>query len=279
MKIKLHPLTPILILFLSVSSSAFGQKKTIQLKGKVQNLTNDVSDVLVVNLSTEESTITNTEGFFTLEAKAGDTIQFTAVQYITKKIIVNDATINQNMILINLVENIIKLKEVTVMPHSLTGNIAIDMERINVKPVVTSSSSKLPNSNLGVITHSERLLFEADRGKFVTGGLRLDTISLFPIVGLYMDINVHKTLNYISGRTKTLKNRVSLDKNIKMETEIVNMFPKTTISQEFGIPLKNIDGFLTFCLSQDDFSGLSDMGNTIEIWNYLKSKSQEFKKR
>ncbi|TXN37161.1 hypothetical protein FVB32_02400 [Flagellimonas hymeniacidonis] len=279
MKIKLHPLTPILILFLSVSSSAFGQKKTIQLKGKVQNLTNDVSDVLVVNLSTEESTITNTEGFFTLEAKAGDTIQFTAVQYITKKIIVNDATINQNMILINLVENIIKLKEVTVMPHSLTGNIAIDMERINVKPVVTSSSSKLPNSNLGVITHSERLLFEADRGKFVTGGVRLDTISLFPIVGLYMDINVHKTLNYISGRTKTLKNRVSLDKNIKMETEIVNMFPKTTISQEFGIPLKNIDGFLTFCLSQDDFSGLSDMGNTIEIWNYLKSKSQEFKKR
>ncbi len=279
MKIKLHPLTPILILFLSVSSSAFGQKKTILLKGKVQNLNNDVSDVLVVNLSTEESTITNTEGFFTLEAKAGDTIQFTAVQYITKKIIVNDATINQNMILINLVENIIKLKEVTVMPHSLTGNIAIDMERINVKPVVTSSSSKLPNSNLEVMTHSERLLYEADRGNFVTGGVRLDTISLFPIVGLYMDINVHKTLNYISGRTKTLKNRVSLDKNIKMETEIVNMFPKTTISQEFGIPLKNIDGFLTFCLSQDDFSGLSDMGNTIEIWNYLKSKSQEFKKR
>ncbi|PWL37681.1 hypothetical protein DKG77_15390 [Flagellimonas aquimarina] len=277
MKIRLRLLTPILILFFSVSHSGFGQEKIVNLTGKVQSLSNDVSDVLVINLTTKKTTITNNEGIFSLEVKLNDSIQFTAVQYLTKKIMVTNTILNTNMMLIHLVDNIVKLDEVTVMPYNLTGNVDLDMKRIEVKPITTASSLKLPNSNVPVMTHTERLLLEADRGKFVKGGVQLDTLFFFPIVGLYIDINVHKTLNYISGRTKTLKDMVSRDKNIKMENEIIQMFSKKNISEESGIPLEHIDGFLTFCLSQKDFAHVSNMANSFEVWEYLMNKSDEFK--
>jgi len=278
MKIKLQSLTPILILFFSVSHSGFGQEKTVILTGKVQSLSNDVSDVLVINLSSQKSTITNGEGVFSIEAKLNDSIQFNAVQYLTKKIMVTNTILNTSLILIHLVDNIVKLDGVTVMPYSLSGNIDLDIKRIGNGPVATSSSLKLPNSNVQVITHKERLLLEADRGNFIKGGIQLDTLFFFPFVGLYMDLNVHKTLNYISGRTKKLKEIVSVDEDIKMEKEIINMFSKKTISEESGIPLENIDGFLTFCISQEDFSNLSSAGNSFEVWKYLMAKSEEFKR-
>lgn len=277
MKIRLPFLTPILILFFSHSHSGFGQEKIVTLNGKVQSLTNDVSNVLVVNLTTKKSTITTSEGMFTIEAKLNDTIQFTAVQYISRKIIVTDTILNTDLIRVYLTDNIVKLDEVTVMPYNLTGNIDFDMKRLEVKPIATSSSLGLPNSSVQIMTHTERLLLEADRGKFVKAGVQLDTLFLFPMVGLYIDINVHKTLNYISGRTKTLKDMVSRDKNIQMENEITQMFSKKDLSEESGIPLENIDGFLTFCLSQKDFSNVSNMVNSFEIWEYLMTKSDEFK--
>nr|WP_298927368.1 hypothetical protein [uncultured Allomuricauda sp.] len=278
MKIKLRFLTLILVLLFSFSYSGFGQETIVTLNGKVKSSSNDVSDVLVVNLSSQKSTITNNEGAFSIEAKLNDSIQFTAVQYLTKKIMVTNTILNTSLMLIHLVDNIVKLDEVTVMPYSLSGNIDLDIKRIGNGPVTTASSLKLPNSNVQVITHKERLLLEADRGKFIKGGIQLDTLFFFPIVGLYMNLNVHKTLNYISGRTKKLKEIVSVDEDIKMEKKIISMFSKKTISEESGIPLENIDGFLTFCISQEDFSNLSSAGNSFEVWKYLMAKSEEFKR-
>ena len=49
------------------------------------------------------------------------------------------------------------------------------------------------------------------------------------------------------------------------------------MSESFDIPLENIDMFLTYCSFQEDFSNLSQSMNNVEIWNYLKRKSVEFK--
>ena len=54
---------------------------------------------------------------------------------------------------------------------------------------------------------------------------------------------------------------------------------KKTISESFNIPETNIDGFLTYCLAQPDFSELLQAGNSMIIWNYLRKKSDEFKEK
>jgi hypothetical protein len=195
-----------------------------------------------------------------------DSIQFTAVQYLTKNIIITDAIFDQKTILVNLVESIINLNEVTVTPYNLSGNLNLDMERLNIEPTVNSSTLGLTNADLEIMTQSERLLLEADRGKYVH------------YYGIALVINTHKILNKLSGRTKTLEDMVARDENMELENEIISKFSKQSMSESFDIQQNNIDGFLVFCLSQTDFTKLSKASSTEVIWEYFKVKSIEFKK-
>ena len=187
------------------------------------------------------------------------------MQYLTKEIIITDTILNENILILNLIDNVIHLEEVTVTPYNLTGKIDLDIERLGIKPMVTSSKLGLQNANIDPMTQSERLLLEADRGKYVY------------YYGIALVINTHKVMNKVSGRTKSFEDMLARDKNMELEKEIIAKFSKETISDGLGIPLKDIDGFLTYCLSQKDFSELSDAENTMEIWDYLKIKSVEFK--
>ncbi len=256
----------LLLLFILLASHAvFCQENTKNINGRVKSLKNDVSNVLIINLNTKKSTITDSLGLFTIEAKLRDSIRFTAVQYLTKKIIITETIFNNKSITVNLSQNVINLNEVTVTPYNLTGKIDLDIERLGIEPVVTSSSLGLPNADVEVMTQSERLLIEADRGKYAY------------YYGLTIVINTHKIMNKVSGRTKSFEEMVARDENMAMEKEIIAKFSKKTMSENFDIPETDIDGFLTYCLSQKDFSELSNAGSTAEVWEYLKAKSIEFK--
>ncbi len=263
-----------------MSHTGSSQENTTLLNGRVKNLNNDVSNILIVNLNSKKTTITDTLGLFTIEVKLRDFIRFTAVQYLTKGIIITDTIFNQNSVVVNLVENVINLNEVTLIPYNLTGKIDLDIERLGIKPVVTSSSLGLPNADVEVMTQSERLLLEADRGKyarFMTLEEKMKHPNILRFLTIGVIINTHKIMNRASGRTKSFEEMVARDENMAMEKEIIAKFSKKTMSENFDIPEASIDAFLTYCLFQTDFSELSNARNTVEVWEYLKTKSIEFK--
>ncbi|MBS9463491.1 hypothetical protein KIM67_13820 [Flagellimonas sp. 389] len=270
------------LVVLFVLHTGYGQEKLIKLTGNVQSLGNDVSNVLVINLSTKRSTITDAMGRFTIEAKYMDSLRFSAVQYIPKKIIVTDTMLNGNVILVSLKDNIIDLEEVIVSPYNLTGEIDLDIKRLGLKPLVSSTSLGLPNADVEVMTQSERLLLEADRGKYARFMNAEEKSKGMPVFLGYLTIgviiNTHKIINRASGRTKLFEEMVALDENMAMEKKIIAMFSKTTMCESFGIPQNTIDNFLSFCLAQPDFHKLKEVENTIQVWEYLKAKSHEFKK-
>ncbi len=270
-------------MFISLTSYALSsQKKTKLINGSVKSLNNDVSNVLIINLSSKKTTISDSLGLFTIEAKLRDSIKFKAVQYLTKEIVISDTIFLKNSVEVNLVENVVNLNEVTVTPYNLTGKIEQDLKSLDIQPIITSSTLGLPNADIEVMTHSERLLLVADRGEYA----RLMTIEemmkedkiLLGFFKIGVMVNSDKTLNRLTGKTKALENMVARDENIAIEKEIIAKFSKKTISENFDIPETNIDGFLTYCMSQKDFLELSQTGNMLLIWEYLKKKSIEFKK-
>jgi len=272
----------LLLIILLTSLKGFGQENSKNLNGRIKSLKNDVSDVLIINLNSKKSTITDSLGLFTIEVKLKDSLQITAVQYQTKIISITDTIFIKRLVIINLLENVINLNEVTVTPYNLTGNIDLDIDRLGNKPAVTSSSLGLPNADVEVMTQSERLLLEADRGKYIRLQTTEDYGKIVQILGyatLTVIINTHKIMNRASGRTKSLEDMVARDENMAMEKEIFAKFSKKSMSENFDIPETSIDGFLTYCLSQTDFLELSKASNTIEIWDYLKARSIEFKEK
>lgn len=278
------PLRFLLLLFILLTSYTLSsQKKTKQIRGKIKSLNNDVSNVLIINLNSKESTITDSLGVFTIEVRLRDSIRFTAVQYLTKEIIITETIFQRNSVVVNLVENIINLKEVTVTPYNLSGKLEQDINSLGIEPVVTSSTLGLPNADVKVMPQSERLLLVADRGEYarlmtIEEILKLDK-TLLGFFKISVMVNSDKTINRISGKTKSLEEIVTREKNIELEEEIIAKFSKKTMSENFDIPEVKIDGFLTFCMSQKDFSEISKSGNMLSIWEYLKIKSIEFKEQ
>ncbi len=258
----------------------FGQDNSTLIKGKVSSTKNDVSNVLIVNLNSKKSTITDSLGIFSIEVKLKDSVRITAVQYLPKEIAISESHINSSLITIQLIDNVIDLNEVTVTPYNLTGEIDRDIDRLQIEPTVTSYSLGLQNADVTKMTQSERLLQEADRGKYVS----LQTIEdfgklneIFSYAAISVKVNTHKIMNKVSGRTKSLEEMVERDQNMNLEKEIIYKFSKQTLAENFDIPESNVNGFLTYCLSQPDFNALSDSGNMAEIWAYLETKSVEFK--
>ncbi|MGS0526465.1 hypothetical protein ACU8V7_16065 [Zobellia nedashkovskayae] len=278
------PLRFLLVLFILLTSYTLSsQKKTKHISGKIKSLNNDVSNVLIINLNSKESTITDSLGVFTIEVRLRDSIRFTAVQYLTKEIIITETIFQRNSVVVNLVENIINLKEVTVTPYNLSGKLEQDINSLGIEPVVTSSTLGLPNADVKVMPQSERLLLVADRGEYarlmtIEEILKLDK-TLLGFFKISVMVNSDKTINRISGKTKSLEEIVIREKNIELEEEIIAKFSKKTMSENFDIPEVKIDGFLTYCMSQKGFSEISKSGNMLSIWEYLKIKSIEFKEQ
>lgn len=256
-----------LLCILPVSYKALSQENSRLINGRVISPKNDVSNVLIINLNSKKSAITDSLGLFTIEAQLRDLIRFTSVQYISKEIVITDSIFLKNFMDVHLEENVIPLNEVIVTPHSLTGNIAQDLRKITTKPSITAAYLRLPQADVKVKTKNERLLLEADRGKFAK-------MQGSPF-GVGVIFNIHKILNRISGKTKALKYRLVLDKNDKTRKQIVNLFSRKDLSEELGIPEIHIDNFLTFCLIQADFPKTS---NALQVWEYFKNKSIEYKK-
>ncbi|MDB2606857.1 carboxypeptidase-like regulatory domain-containing protein [Zobellia sp.] len=256
----------LLLVIVLTSFSGFSQETSILLNGRIHSDDNDVSNILIVNLNSQHSTITDSLGFFSLGVKLRDTLSITAVQFLSQEIVITDSIIQKKNFVLHLVENVINLNEVTVMPYNLSGKIDLDLNRLHLAPIVDEYTLGLPYANLNVITQSERLLLEADRGNYAN----------FYVIAL--TINTHKIMNKLSGRTKSFEDMVARDEKVVLEKEIIAKFSKQSISENFNIPETNIDGFLTYCLSQKDFTELKDVRNTMEIWEYLKGKSEEYKK-
>ncbi|WP_298480081.1 hypothetical protein [uncultured Maribacter sp.] len=256
----------LVLLITLIVFKGFSQENTKLLHGKAISSKNDVSNILIVNLNSKKSTITDSLRLFSLEVAWRDSVRFTAVQYQTKELVITDAILKKDLVIINFADNVINLKEVTVMPYNLTGKINLDIKALQVESVVTSSKLHLPNANIEKMPQSERLLIEADRGKYMR----------FYVIAL--TINTHKVLNKLSGRTKSFEEMVARDLDMQLEGEIIDKFSKKTMSEDFDIPETNIDGFLTYCMSQKDFSELAKAKNAMEIWEYLIVKSIEFKK-
>lgn len=268
------------ILIILTSFTGFGQDRPTLIKGKITSAKNDVSNVLIINLNTKNSTITDSLGLFSIEAKLKDSLRISAVQYLPKEILITENVLSAKLIVVDLIENIIDLKEVTVTPYNLTGDVNLDIDRLALKKAVTSASLGLPNASLNKMTQSERLLLEADRGKYVS----LQTMDeygrlneILSYVGLSVKVNTHKIMNKVSGRTKYLEEMVERDENMKLEKEIIDKFSKRTISESFDIPESNVNGFLTYCLSQPNFNELSNTESIDQIWAYLESNSVAFK--
>jgi len=98
------------LLFFSLGKA----QTTTLLKGKVMSDTLAVSGIEVINLNTEQSTKTDSRGFFVISAKNKDVLALYSKEYIFKKVVVIPEYFKMELWEVKLVKSAIELDEVVV---------------------------------------------------------------------------------------------------------------------------------------------------------------------
>jgi carboxypeptidase-like protein len=229
-----------------------------KLEGRVYSPESDVAAVHVLNTTLGKASITDDNGFFSITVKLNDTLVFSAIQFKRKMMVVTAAVLESKMLYVPLQDALTELDEVVVTPYNLSGDMAKDLEKMEIEPVITASTLGLPNAYVKPKTQAERKLFEATTG----GGI----IPLNPV------------LNAITGRTKMLKKRIARNEKYGRTQRVRAFYPDSIYQTELKVPVDKISDFMYFCEVDFTFQTVVDSHDQFRIWEFMKKKSIIYRK-
>lgn len=255
----------LLLLFLLFCFTGFAQVLgTKLLKAEITAVDGDITGVVVQNINLDRATITDLDGTFEIAVRLNDTLVFSALQFKKKRLPISAALMNTSFVSVVLEPFVNQLREVTVNPYGLTGQLGKDIGRIPLGKDVSAEGLGLPNAHVKIPTQSERKLQEASKGMYsFRNPLR---VGLNPI------------LNAITGRTKMLKNRVKIESTYARTQRVQKFYVDSIIEADLKIPKSKIADFMYYCEVDPEFQAMVDTQDHLKIWDFLVLKSKYYRK-
>ncbi|MDG5492827.1 carboxypeptidase-like regulatory domain-containing protein [Psychroserpens sp. SPM9] len=234
------------------SSEGFAQTQDI--KGKIE-AKGDLVGIHIINKSASKFTITNDDGEFVIPAKQYDTIMVSGIQYEPKEFVISDIIMQSKQVTVNLEDKINVLDQV-IVGKILTGDLTSDIENSDAKRDINFYDVGIPGYTGRRMTLSERRVYEANSG----GGL----VPLNPLI------------NWITGRTKRLKEQVKRDELNLATDEAMAKYSKYLFEND-TLSIAKQQEFFYFMSYDEAFLPLSKSKNEYEMLEFLKAKLKAFK--
>lgn len=243
------------ILFCEVNAQLTTLKGIVKAK-------DDVEGIHILNKSSVKYTVTDTDGSFSILAKANDTLVISGLKYELKEIKIIPKYFENNNLKIYLTEKVNTLDEV-IVGRILTGDINSDVGNVEIKEDLNFYDLGIPGYTGKPKTIEERKLFDADNGKMFA-------------VGLGGAVNFNKLLNKISGRTKKLKAIVDLSEKDKCMKRMRDFYSKIILDKEnFSDPQKA--EYFYFCMDDSNFKTICERNDPSEVIPFLNEKLSVYK--
>ncbi|MFV5694726.1 carboxypeptidase-like regulatory domain-containing protein [Flavobacterium sp. LB3P122] len=229
----------LLILFFIVTIT-FGQTSVKkEIRGKISADTIGVEGINIVNLYTENATVTDKNGSFLLFVKEGDVLVFSAV---------NLVTLHKRISKQDLVQDIIKIQ---MTPKS-----------IELKEVVVNENSQITAENLGIIPYGQKKYTPAERKLYTaTSGGGIDGL-----------------LNTISGRKAMLKKEIVVENKEQSLNRLAPLFQDKYYTETLKIAADYIKDFQYYCVDDDNFTAALKYRNKTLIAFLIVGLSEKYNK-
>jgi hypothetical protein len=190
----------------------------------------------VTNLVSEKATITNEKGEFWLEVQEDDLLVFSAVHLNYWRKSISASDIKNGKMEVVMTAKVSELEEVVVTEYS----------KINAK-------------DLGIINYTPKTYTPAERR------LRTATTGI-----------LDPLLNWISGRTKRLKNDIGIEKKEFMISWLDDNFEDTDFTDTFKIPSEYVKGFKFYVVEDADLAQAIQAKNKSRVTFLLGELTQDF---
>ena len=115
------------------------------LRGTVLYRNVNVPNENVINITTEAATITDEDGDFAIEVKAGDELAFTSINYSLEIVKITPEMIEKNRLIVEVNEKVTQLDEVVVSPENQDRFIEVQNEQFKKHDYGIDRSTEVEN--------------------------------------------------------------------------------------------------------------------------------------
>ena len=225
------------------------------LRGKVISQLKELTEVNVTNFRSNFTTIIESNGNFSMFVKVGDSLQFSSLQIITKKVVINENDIVKKLFAVNLEAKVISLENVVIKTYPTINAIALGILKKPAKKY----------------TPAERKLKAAK--DFDVGYYRI----LMPNVFFSID----PFINTISGRTALLKKELQVERKEYLLQKIEYLFKEEYFLENLKIPKDYLRGFWYYAVEDPKLASALNAKNKMTarfIFSGLATKYLEILK-
>ncbi|PWA08379.1 carboxypeptidase-like regulatory domain-containing protein [Flavobacterium laiguense] len=228
----------IFLFFAQFLSAQAGLEKWV--KGQIMSEAIPLEGINIINTSSKINSISDQYGNFSIVAKEGDVLSFSAADYESLRKIINKQEFKLGSIVVNMTATSVELKE-----------------------VIINGNSEISAENLGIIPRGQIKLTPAERKVYTATSTPTDAL-----------------LNYFSGRTKMLKKEVELEKKEVLRAKLEYLFEDKYYIETLKIPEELIKGFQYYCVEDAGFaSSLQSKNKTMSMFLIVGLASNYNQKR
>lgn len=216
----------------------------------------------VFNETSQRGTITNTSGEFKLSVAVNDSVSFSALQFQKFTVVVDKGIIESGEMNVFIRESITELPEVVVLPHDLSGNINVDVNRIAVTEIDLPNYSAADLERMNVRVEPDSLTGPGKNDALGASQTRL-------VNGLNF-VNIFKAL--VGGGEYA--NKIPQG---EMDDYMRRIYDDDFFSENLDIELDYINDFIFYATDHGLTSKMMEDGNELDLIEFLIEKSEDYK--
>ncbi len=236
-----------LVLILIAVVMTYGQQREI-IRGQVLYRGNFVVNENVINVVTEEVTITDEGGSFAIPVMVGDRLVFSAVNYQLKVVEITPEILQNRRLVVEVVEKVQELQEVVVTPEDQEKFLEVRNEEFKGFEYEIDRQTRVQNIALD----------ESVRG--MQDGLNF--------------VNIFKAL------FKSREKEGGTDKEpIKLSDVLRQVYEDRFFVEDLEVPKEQIGAFLAYCDAKIPPRELIRKENEFQLIDFLVVQSTEFRKQ
>lgn len=224
-----------IILFLFFAPTFVQSQSLSLLKGKITSQIKELNEVNISNLRSESNTVTDKNGSFSMFVKIGDTLQFSGLQVVTKKVVIDENDVLKKLYVVTVQAKVIPLEEVEIKQYPNINAVSLGILQ---KPAKKYTPAE------------RRLKTAADFDPTANAGLMMGgSIGLDPII------------NAITGRTAMLKKELKIERKEYLLQKIEYLFKEEYFTENLKIPKEYVRGFWYYAVEDSKLTEAINSNN------------------
>ncbi len=224
----------------------------------------DHQGISIFNLNSNRGTVTDNAGEFDIAVRADDSLSVSSIQFQEFIIIIDQGVIDSRKLNISVNEVVNQLPEVFVSPYDLTGNVRVDITRLQVVEVPdTLTAMDVANTYTPADAEPD---FQESPENIALRQSQNFMVNGFNFVNLFKEMLVTRKRNEIHRP------------NADIDDDVRKLYSDAFFQENLGIKMENINDFIYYA----DDNGLREEmlkeGNEMELIEFLVEQSKRYKK-